>query len=118
MGSAEDFRDVVKAYIDAHDEITAASKQLSLLRKKKAEMEEAVLAYMRANAIDECALSDGKLVRTQTKRTETLNKTHILAEVTVLVGNDPDRARNVVDAMYSNRQVKVADALKRTRLSS
>lgn len=117
MLEAEEFRSCVKAYVDLYDEITAAGKHLSELRKKKDAIGQMIVEFMKSKGIDECELQDngGKLVRKESKRTETLKKEHILAEIMGLVGHDEARAASCLDNMLSKRAVETKDMLSRTR---
>lgn len=116
MPAEDDFKGAVKAYIDIHDQLANASKELRGIRKKKAELADVIVQYMRTNDIDECALQDGKLIRKQTKRLEPLKKEHILAELAKAVGEP--KAEDLLVNIYSNRAVNDKDVLQRTRKRS
>lgn len=112
--AAEDeFRSVVKAYIDLHDQLQESSKRMRDIRKKKAELAEVIMQYMKKNEVGECALRDGKLVLGQCKRLEPLKKEHILEELSRAVGSA--RAEDLLVGIYSKRGVSEKDMLRRTR---
>lgn len=113
MSPEEDFKAAVKAYIDMHDQLAAAGKELREIRKKKAELADVIVAYMKKNDIDECALTDGKLVRKQSRRLEPLKKEHIMSELAKVVGEP--RAEDVLVSIYSHRGVHDKDVLQRTK---
>ena len=113
MSAEGDFKAAVKAYIDMHDQLTAAAKQLTGIRKKKAELADVIVQYMKKNDIDECALQDGKLIRKQAKRLEPLKKEHIMDELRKAVGEP--RAEDILVSIFSNRTVAEKDTLRRTR---
>lgn len=108
----EDFKAAVKAYIDMHDRLAAASKELRDVRKKKTELQAVIVAYMKRNEIDECMLQDGKLVRKSSKRLEPLKKEHIVETLRAQVG---DRADDVLLDIFSRRGVSERDTLRRTK---
>lgn len=112
-GAETDFKDAVKAYIDMHDQLAEAGKRLKEIRKKKAELADVIVQYMKANEIDECALQDGKLIRRQSKRLEPLKKEHILQELTKAVGDS--QAENILVNIFSTRNVTNKDTLTRTK---
>lgn len=112
----QDFKDAVKAYIDMHDQLADASKQLREIRKKKAELADVIVAFMKANDIDECSLQDGKLIRRQAKRLEPLKKEHILGELSKVVGQN--KAEDVLVNIFSQRAVCEKDTLTRTKKRS
>lgn len=115
-GAEGDFRDAVKAYIDMHDQLLEAGKQLRGIRKKKAELADVIVQYMKKNDIEECMLKDGKLIRKQAKRLEALKKEHIMEELTKAVGDA--RAEDIMVNIFSKRAVAEKDTLRRTHKRS
>lgn len=117
MSTAEDdFKAAVKAYIDLHDRLAQAGKELRDIRKKKTELADVIVQFMKKNDIDECALHDGKLVRKQAKRLEPLKKEHILAELSKAVGEP--QAETMLVNIYGQRTVTDKDVLRRTKKRS
>lgn len=108
-----EFRDAVKAYIDMHDQLTDAGKQLREIRKKKKELADVIVQYMKKNDIDGINVRDGKLVRKTSKRLEPLKKEHIMEELTKTLGEA--RAEDALVNIFSKRGVNNTDTLLRTR---
>lgn len=117
MIDADEFRNCVKTYVELHDEIASSTKHLSELRKRKEAIGQLIVEFMAHRGIDECELQDngGKLVRRESKRTETLKHDHIISELLSLVANDSARAQACLDSMLSKRQVEVKSTLTRTK---
>lgn len=111
-----EFRDAVKAYIDMHDQLTEAGKALRDIRKKKTELANVIVEYMRKNDIDGINVGDGKLLRKQSKRLEPLKKEHIMAELTKEVGDT--KAEDILVNIFSKRAVTNKDTLRRTKKRS
>lgn len=111
----DDFRSIVKAYIDLTDEIARYQKQIREIRKKKDAVGDVVMQYMRKNEVDECELRDGKLIRKKSKRTEGLKKEHILAQLMKVTGGDERAANDHLNAINSMRSIKETEILSRTR---
>jgi hypothetical protein len=111
-----EFRDAVKSYIDMHDQLAEASKHLRDIRKRKKELSQVIVEYMRKNDIDGINVQDGKLLRKQSKRVEPLKKEHILEELTKTVGDS--QAENILLNIFSKRSVLHTDTLTRTRKRS
>lgn len=107
-----EFKEAVKAYIDMHDQLTDANKRLRDVKKKKAELSEVIVEYMRKNDIDGVNVRDGKLVRKQTKRLEPLKKEHILSELCKTMPET--QAEDVLVNIFSKRAVTNKDQLRRT----
>lgn len=109
-----EFREAVKVYIDLHDEIQRAMKELRDVKKRKEALGTTILDFMRDMDIDVCQLPDGgRLVRKQTKRVESLKKTHIMKELSVALGDDV-RAEAVANNIFSQRSVAMKESLQRT----
>lgn len=83
-----DFKLAVTAYIELHEEITAASKQLRELKAKKDSFGEIILKYMKDRSIDECDHADGKIVRKTSQRTESLKQEMVFDELKSLTGDE------------------------------
>lgn len=113
MDPQDVFKEAVKEYIAVHDQLNETSKQLKEVRKKKTELAEVILDFMRANDIDECALQDGKLVRKESKRVEGVKKEHILGELKKVV--DEARASELIENIFNNRVVTTKDSLTRSK---
>lgn len=115
----EDFRSAVKAYITLHDEISKSSKQMRELRKQKDKIGELIIDYMRERQVDQCELSDGKLIRKKSKRTEGLKKEYILSELIKITGSE-QAAEASLNNINSMRAIKETEILSRTttRLST
>lgn len=114
MDPAAEFRDTVKAYIELHDELAASARQMRELRKQKDALGTRIIEFMRDNAIDECALADGKLIRKTSKKVETLKKEHILDALKKRLGDETAAERALVD-IYASRGVEETDSLRRTK---
>lgn len=115
MEGAE-FKASVKRYVELHDEIADAAKFLTALRHKKDELGDLIVQFMRHSNIDECDLQQGgKLVRRESKRTETLKKEHIVSELMKLTNNDSTRANASLENIYNKRGVEIKDVLSRTK---
>jgi hypothetical protein len=114
---ASEFKNCVDVFVTLHDEIARATKQLGELRKKKEAVGKLVVEFMKQRGLDECELTEhgGKLVRRESKRTETLKKDHIMAELLPLLSQDKDRAESVLKSIYERRNVETSVALTRVQ---
>lgn len=113
--ASEDFKTAVKAFIAMHDQLAEAGKALREVRRKKKELSEVIVAYMRENDITTCDLKDGSgaLVRKQSRRMEAIKKEHILEELKQVVGDA--RADDMLVSIFAKRAVAEKDTLTRTK---
>lgn len=103
------FRQLVSEFAEAHARTAAAAKALRDQRKRTKEMQAAILAYMQAHGIDECALGDSRLVRKHTKKTEGLKREHIEGELRRVL--QPSALDEAVANMYNRRLTDVQETL-------
>jgi hypothetical protein len=113
MSASEQFKNAVKAYIELHDELHASAKQLRAIRKRRNELSETIITFMKDNEIDECALSDGKLIRKTSKRVEGLKKETITDVLKEKLGS-LEAAEALLVEIYGQRGVVEKDSLQRT----
>lgn len=111
---ADDLKAAVEAYIQLHDEINKSNKQLRELKKQMQGVGDVILKWMKSQAVDVCELSDGKLVRKVSKRTESLKKEHVLEELKKLTKGDEAAATVSLNNIFANRAVAEKEVLTRT----
>lgn len=112
--SESTFKDAVRTYIELYDELANSSKTLREMKKKKDELGDAILAFMRNNKIDEFQIGDGKLMRKNTKRTEALKKEYIINSLKAALG-DEGKVEAMMVQMNSHRNITECESLRRTR---
>jgi hypothetical protein len=117
MVDAEEFKNAVSAYVELHDEITKASTHMRELKKQKDAVGEIILGWMKTNAVDECELPEGKLVRKTSKRTEALKKEMVMEELKKLTG-DEARASASLQNIFSMRTIVEKEILSCTKKST
>lgn len=102
---SDQFRNLVVEYSREHEAIKLQAAALRDGRKRAKEKHDAILAHMKANGIDECAWTGGRLVRKHTKKTEGLKKEHIEGELRRLLGagTSQDAVAGAVTSMYNRR---------------
>lgn len=107
------FKDAVRTYIELHDEILACQKGMKELRKKKQELSDAILEFMKKNRIDEFQVPDGKLQRKTSKRTEGVKKDHIINCLKSSLGNE-EQAEAILQMINEQRNTFETESLRRT----
>jgi hypothetical protein len=108
------FKDAVRTYIELYDEIMKVSKEVREMRRKSTELSQAILQFMSKNKIDEFQLSDGKLCRRTSKRTQSLHKDHIIDTLKCALGSQ-EKVDKIITEMNANRKVIESECLRRTR---
>jgi hypothetical protein len=108
------FKDAVKTFVALHDELCEQQKSFRDLRRKKGELAEAIMNFMKTNGIDEFQVGDGKLMRKASKRIEGLKRDQILNTLKAALADD-ERAEACLTQMYATRGSKETETLRRTR---
>jgi hypothetical protein len=107
------FKDAVRTFIELHDEITLCTKGLRDLKKKKQDLSDAILRFMKDNSIDEFQVPDGKLSRKTSKRTEGVKKDHIINCLKSSLGSD-EQAEAILQMINAQRNTFETESLRRS----
>ena len=107
------FREAVNLYVQLSKEIDKVTKMMTQYKKQKTLLGETIIIYMKSHEIDECHIDgeEKKLIRRQSKRTETLKKDEIIKAFTSALNGDEPRALMLVTNLFNNRTVNFKDAL-------
>ena len=107
------FKDAVRTFIELHDEITLCTKGLRDLKKKKQDLSDAILRFMKDNNIDEFQVPDGKLSRKTSKRTEGVKKDHIINCLKSSFGSD-EQTEAILQMINAQRNTFETESLRRS----
>jgi hypothetical protein len=107
------FREAVNLYVQLSKEIDKVTKMMTQFKKQRNALGETVILYMKSHEIDECHIDgeEKKLIRRQSKRTETLKKDAIIKAFTTALNGDEPRALMLVTNLFNNRTVNFKEAL-------
>lgn len=107
------FREAVNLYVKLTNEISRVTKMMTQYRKQRNNLGETIILYMKSNQIDECHIDgeEKKLVRRESKRTESLKKDAIIDAFKSVLGGDEARALMLTTNLFSSRNVAYKDAL-------
>jgi hypothetical protein len=110
---AATFREAVNLYVQLSNEITKVTKMMTQYKRQRDALGQTIMIYMKSNSIDECHIDgeEKKLIRRQSKRTETLKKDEIIKAFTSALNGDEPRALMLVTNLFNNRVVNFKDAL-------
>ncbi len=96
--NSNEIKTLIKEYIFVDDEISAVSKQVKEIRKKKTDLEEKIKQYMLDNLISAVDIGSGSLRISKTKPTKKINKKIILE--TLLESLDEDKAHDIIEGLF------------------
>lgn len=96
----------VRAYVTTCKDLQALVKQAGALRKQKSAMEEKVMRSMRTFEVDECQVSDGKVVIKSSKRCGSIKPKVVLEKITEFFGDaEVERAQQLIQILEDSRDV-------------
>jgi hypothetical protein len=107
------FKTNVREYLAIHDDISKRIRDISLLRKKKTQLRDYILYFMKTNSVDQCVSENAKLYIAQTKSTQAINRDYVQSVLSMNM--DLDSAERLVDSLWSKREVTVKDTLRQRR---
>ena len=109
----EQFRRSVKQYVALTDEIAEIRKIINEKNKKKKNLTEFIIAYMRDSEKDICNLgASGVLAMKKQKTTVTLKKEYVQQMLTQIL-NDEQKAEESTKYIFENREKKETYKLQR-----
>ena len=103
----------VKEYLEIDDQIKALNKAIRERRDKKKKLSDNILVNMKKFQIDFMNTKNGKLVYTESKRRENLNKKNLLTGLNEFF-NDEEKSKVVSQIVLDNRSEVKKVTLRRT----
>jgi len=114
---SEEFVHDIKQYVILDDQLRETQTISREIRKKKTQLSLSILNYMDNNGIQnkDINLSDGKLKYFTSKTQSTVNKKFIENSLALYYKGNYQKAKEVTEFIFSNREVTEKTVLKRTR---
>jgi hypothetical protein len=103
----------VKEYLDIDDQIKALNKAIKDRRDKKKKLSENILVNMKKFELDVMNTKNGKLVYTESKRKEGLNKKNLIVGLNTYFKNE-DKSKEVSKIIMNSRAEVKKVTLRRT----
>lgn len=103
----------VKDYLEIDDQIKALNKAVKERRDRKKKLSEEILQNMKKFQIDCMNTKNGKLIYSESKRKECLNKKNLISGLNNYF-NDADRSKEVSKVVLDSRTEVVKVTLRRT----
>jgi hypothetical protein len=109
----EELKTNVKEYLDLDDQIKALNKAVKERRDRKKKISEEILDNMKKFEIDCMNTKNGKLIYSESKRKENLNKKNLITGLNTFF-NDEDKSKEVSKIVLDSRKEVVKVTLRRT----
>ena len=101
----------IKQWIDTEDEIKVLQKQLKEKRSEKKVLTESLVDVMKTNDIDCFDINNGKLMYSQNKIKQPINKKLLLQTLSKYV-SDADSINEITQHILDSRSIKLKDNLR------
>ena len=111
---SNEFKGCIKRWVMIDNKQAKLRKLTSELRKEKDKVQNYILDYMSKNKMNNTniIISDGKLSYGESKSTQTISRKYIIEKLTKYFKSE-DKAEEIADLLYNNREVKSKSVLKR-----
>ena len=112
--STDKFKEFVREWIKIHDRLTEIRKDTSLLNKRKKEVGEKIMLYMKSNDKEMCNLGQqGTLTMKKSVTSQALKKEDI-EQLLVQMGTSEDKAKDTASFLVENKRKKETATLRRS----
>lgn len=108
------FKRSVKRYLELHAREEELKEQLKAMKEEKDQLENGILGFIENNDYQDrdIVVGDYKMKYTKTKQSETVTKKYTFDKLATYFGGDEDKAKEVLDYIYSDRGTVVRTSLK------
>ncbi len=112
METKEELITHIREWINVDEHIKSLQKQVKLEKQKQKDLTQTLMEVMKTNQIDCFDLNDGKLVYTQNKTKQTINKKYLMETLTKCLESQDD-VEKVTEFILSNRAEKIRENIRR-----
>ena len=104
-----------KDWIHYDNEIKKLKKEVKIRKEKQKKLTDDIVKVMKAKEIDCFDLNDGKLIYSQSKTKQTINKQHIMncLEKYFKENGDENMITDLTNFILENREIKVKETIRR-----
>lgn len=105
----------IRGWIQIDNDISTLQKQIKALRDEKKELTTSLVDVMKTNEIDCFDINEGKLIYAKSKYKKPINKKTLLDSLQTYFKNDGERAQEVSDHIFNNREETIKESIKRKK---
>ena len=115
MTTKEQLVNNIKEWINYDNEIKKLKKEVKIRKEKQKKLTDDIVKVMKAKEIDCFDLNDGKLIYSQSKTKQTINKQHIMncLEKYFKENGDENMITDLTNFILENREIKVKETIRR-----
>ena len=109
----EEFKKLMTEWVEITDQLKKSEGHLKKLKNRKSELQTVLNEFMKTKEVDVVNITDGKVLRRKSKKTQALTRDHIRKCLCEYL-NDETKANEATELIFSSRQVSNHEYLKRT----
>ena len=115
MSNKEQLVNNIKEWINYDNEIKKLQKEVKIRKEKQKKLTDDIVKVMKAKEIDCFDLNDGKLIYSQSKTKQTINKQHIMncLEKYFKENGDENMITDLTNFILENREIKIKETIRR-----
>ena len=115
MTTKEHLVNNIKEWIHYDNEIKKLKKEVKIRKEKQKKLTDDIVKVMKAKEIDCFDLNDGKLIYSQSRTKQTINKQHIMncLEKYFKENGDENMITDLTNFILENREIKVKETIRR-----
>jgi hypothetical protein len=115
MTTKEHLVNNIKEWIHYDNEMKKLKKEVKIRKEKQKKLTDDIVKVMKAKEIDCFDLNDGKLIYSQSKTKQTINKQHIMncLEKYFKENGDENMITDLTNFILENREIKVKETIRR-----
>ena len=115
METKEELVNNIKEWIHYDNEIKKLKKEVKIRKEKQKKLTDDIVKVMKAKEIDCFDLNDGKLIYSQSKTKQTINKQHIMncLEKYFKENGDENMITDLTNFILENREIKIKETIRR-----
>ena len=111
---AEEYKEMVKSWLDADEKINSFMKALKDLKDEKKQYENYIIEYMEENNNSEITIADGKLKKTLQKSKAGFNEKVIISALSEIT-KDEIKAKDITKVISQKRETTEKTFLKKCK---
>ena len=111
--SKGDLINIINEWKELEINLKNNQKILKELKNKKKNLTDKLILIMKTNEIDCFDINNGKIIYTQNKIKQTINKAYLLESINKYYNNSNDKEiENITNFILDNRQIKIKENIR------
>ena len=110
--SKQDLINYIKEWLQIDKELKEILKAAKVKRDRNKALTNSLVNVMKSNEIECFDINNGKLLYTQNKVKNSLNKAYLLSSLTKYFENDSSQAELVSKFIMENREIKIKEGIR------